>query len=195
VRHHLARARSAALAPGGAAAAATASPRAVAEEVAAALRRLGGERGIEIGVEGDAALRVRADRQDLTERVGNLMENACKWATGRVVLRVLPVPGADRRGAPPRAAVVVEDDGPGLPPEAGAAAAGEALGRGARLDEAQPGAGLGLSIVADLVGLYGGHLALGRSAVLGGLSARLELPAAEALRAGSGRGDAAPPLG
>nr|WP_282572119.1 ATP-binding protein [Roseomonas acroporae] len=95
--------------------------------------------------------------------LGNLMENACKWARGRVAVRVSAAAGG--------AVVLVEDDGPGLAPGRHA----EALARGVRLDEAAPGTGLGLAIVADLAGLYGGRFALGR-APLGGLSARLELP-------------------
>ncbi|MBV1799923.1 sensor histidine kinase [Siccirubricoccus sp. G192] len=164
VQHHLARARSAALAG---AAAASASPLAAAEEVAAALRRLRAEEGIGIAVQGDAGLRVRADRQDLIEMIGNLMENACKWAAARVEVRVHPSGRS--------VAVAVEDDGPGLPPEQAEAA----LDRGVRLDEARPGAGLGLAIAADLAALHGGRLTLGRGAGLGGTLAMLELPAAE----------------
>jgi signal transduction histidine kinase len=100
--------------------------------------------------------------------VGNLMENACKWATSRVEVRVRP--------AGRSVVVEVEDDGPGLPPGEVAEAA---LDRGVRLDEARPGAGLGLAIAADLAGLHGGRLALGRGAGLGGTLATLELPAAE----------------
>jgi signal transduction histidine kinase len=179
VQHHLARARSAALAgPGGLAR--RTSPLAAAEEVAAALRRLQAERALTIEVEGDAALRVRVDHQDLVEIVGNLMENACRWAAGRVEVRVVPATRDPWRGPgdppPPAVAVVVEDDGPGLPVDRPAAEA--ALSRGVRLDEAAPGAGLGLAIVADLAGLHGGGLALGRSDRLSGALARLELPAA-----------------
>jgi signal transduction histidine kinase len=66
-----------------------------------------------------------------------------------------------------------DDDGPGLPPEGREAA----LARGARLDETKPGSGLGLSIVSELARVYGGKLSL-EHAALGGLSARLTLPAA-----------------
>lgn len=180
VQHHLARARSAALS-GSASLAGRASPLAVAEEVAAALRRLQAERGLTITVDGDAALRVQADRQDLIEIVGNLMENACKWAERRVEVRVARA-GADdgrRPGAPSATmvAVVVEDDGHGFPGDRPAAEAA-AVARGVRLDEAVPGAGLGLAIVADLAGLHGGRLTFGRGSRLCGASVRLELPAA-----------------
>jgi signal transduction histidine kinase len=178
VQHHLARARAAALAGSGSLAG-RASPLAAAEDIAAALRRLNAGRGLTIEVGGDSALRVRVDHQDLVEIVGNLMENACRWAAGRVEVRVVPATGSTERrpGAPPppAVAVVVEDDGPGLPGDRLAAAA---RCRGMRLDEAAPGAGLGLSIVADLAGLHGGGLALGRSDRLSGALARLELPAA-----------------
>jgi signal transduction histidine kinase len=72
--------------------------------------------------------------------------------------------------------VVVEDDGPGLPPERRS----EVMQRGRRLDERVPGSGLGLSIVVDIAELYGGALSL-HEAAAGGLRARLELPAARAL--------------
>lgn len=158
LRHHLARARASALAVGGGAVAA----RAVAEEVASALRRLAD--GIAIEVTGDAAIKVKADRQDFIEMLGNLMENATKWAASSIALRI--------RADGAAALVEVHDDGPGLP--AGSAAL--AAARGVRLDEATPGTGLGLAIVADLAALYGGGLELVRSEALGGLCARLRLP-------------------
>jgi len=164
VQHHLARARASALSGG---AAAEAAPRAVAEEVATALRRLQPGRALAIEVEGDAGARVRADRQDLIEMIGNLMENACKWAVSRVSVRVTAMPGGPVR-------ILVEDDGPGLADEVPAA-----LTRGVRLDESRPGAGLGLAIVADLAGLHGGRLCMERSAALGGVAAMLELPAGQ----------------
>ncbi|NGM20739.1 HAMP domain-containing histidine kinase [Roseomonas stagni] len=157
VQHHLARARSAALAAG----APEVAPMALAEEVARALRRL--FPAIAIAVEGDAKARLRADAQDLTEMLGNLMENACQWAAGEVLVTVEP--RAEAIG------IAVEDDGPGLP----AGGAAEALARGARLDEAKPGSGLGLAIVRDLAALAGGSLVL-EAGAKGGLRALLLLP-------------------
>ena len=162
VQHHLRRARAGALAGS---AGAESLPLAVAEALATALRRLTAARGIVIHVAGEAEARIRADSQDLTEMLGNLMENACKYGQGRVAVRV-------RAEGPGRIAIEVEDDGPGLPEGEDAAA----VSRGVRLDEAKPGSGLGLAIVADLAALYGGHLALERGGSLGGLVARLELP-------------------
>jgi signal transduction histidine kinase len=98
--------------------------------------------------------------------VGNLMDNACKWADRRVVVHLRESEG--------RLRLCVEDDGPGIE----AAVQETAILRGRRLDEAVPGSGLGLAIVTDLAALYGGSLRLDRSA-LGGLAAELELPAAE----------------
>lgn len=159
VQHHLARARTAART--GLAAPAVA-PFAVAEQIAAALGRLFAERAITVGVAGDRVAAVAVDVQDLTEMLGNLMENACKWARTRVVVRVA--------AADDDVSVAVSDDGPGLPEGDRAIA----LARGERLDERAPGSGLGLAITADLAALYGGRLELGRSEA-GGLCATLRL--------------------
>ncbi|MBN8891717.1 MAG: ATP-binding protein, partial [Rhodospirillales bacterium] len=164
VQHHLGRARTAALAG----AAATELPlRAVVEDIATALERLFADRAIDIEVLGDPALRVRCEHADLSEMLGNLMENACKWARNRVRVEVGAAPG--------RVFARVEDDGPGLPP----AQLDAVRARGARLDEAVPGSGLGLAIVTDLATLYGGGLELSAAPPpMGGLAACLWLPAA-----------------
>ena len=112
-------------------------------------------------------LAFQGEKQDLLELAGNVMENACKWAKGRV--RVRGVATGERS-----LSIVVEDDGPGLPAERRA----DALRRGQRLDESAPGSGLGLSIVDDLAKAYGGSVALG-DAALGGLMVTLVLPRAE----------------
>ena len=105
------------------------------------------------------------EREDFEEIAGNLLENATKWAASAVRVSLAPVPGEERF-----LALVIEDDGPGIPEDK----AREALKRGRRLDESKPGTGLGLSIVADLVAEYGGRLRLERSE-LGGLKAVVEL--------------------
>jgi signal transduction histidine kinase len=117
-------------------------------------------------------MRFRGERQDLEEMVGNLLDNACKWASGRVSVTVV-AEGNTKDFQPAWLCVIVDDDGPGLTAKQRAAA----LRRGRRLDETKPGSGLGLAIVADLAALYGGSLKLG-SAFLGGLRAELRLPAA-----------------
>lgn len=164
VQHHLGRARTAALAGS----AATELPlRAAAEDIATALEQLFTDRAIDIEVLGDAALRVRCEHADLSEMLGNLMENACKWARHRVRVTIGAASG--------QVFALVEDDGPGLPP----AQLDAVRSRGARLDEAVPGSGLGLAIVTDLATLYGGGLDLSATpAPLGGLAARLWLPTA-----------------
>jgi signal transduction histidine kinase len=162
VQHHLRRARASALAGS---AGAECAPLAVAEALAMALRRLTASRGLTLRVAGAAAARLRADSQDFTEMLGNLMENACKYGRTEVSVTVEAQP-------PGRVTVAVEDDGPGLGEGQDAAA----LSRGVRLDEAKPGSGLGLAIVTDLAALYGGTLTLEPGRRLPGLRAALELP-------------------
>jgi signal transduction histidine kinase len=105
------------------------------------------------------------EREDLEELLGNLLENAMKWARSAVSVWVAPLPGKEGLFE-----IGIEDDGPGIPGDK----AREALKRGKRLDETKPGSGLGLAIVADLVNEYGGVLALERSD-MGGLKAVVRL--------------------
>lgn len=99
--------------------------------------------------------------EDLEEVLGNLLDNACKWARGRVSV------GGERRGA--QASFWVDDDGPGLAPDDAA----RVLDRGVRLDQQVPGSGLGLAIVLDLLALHGARLQL-QPAPLGGLRVRVD---------------------
>ncbi len=110
------------------------------------------------------------EREDLEEVLGNLLENAMKWARKKVMISV----SAPRQGNADLFAVDIEDDGPGIPEDK----AREAMKRGRRLDESKPGTGLGLAIVADLVNEYGGELVLERSQ-LGGLKATVRLRSLE----------------
>jgi signal transduction histidine kinase len=126
--------------------------------------------GIVIEVKADAQAKFRGERQDLEEMVGNLVDNACKWASSQVFVEVLVEP-ASVPGAGPVLRIIVDDDGRGL----SAAERAQVSRRGQRLDESKPGSGLGLSIVVDLAALYGGSLSLG-SAPIGGLRAELVLP-------------------
>jgi signal transduction histidine kinase len=138
----------------------------VIDGLARVMRKVHRERAIQIETRVAPELRFRGERNDLEEMVGNLFDNACKWAKSRV--RV----SAGRGDGGRRMAISFEDDGPGLPPERREAA----LSRGGRLDESKPGSGLGLSIVSELAHVYGGRLEL-EASELGGLAARLTLPA------------------
>jgi signal transduction histidine kinase len=166
---HLDRARTAALtgSPAGA------TPvRPVIAEIARVFEKIHPARRLAIVAVDGEDLRFRGERQDLQEMIGNLLDNAGKWSGGdvRIAARRLTETTA---GAPPRLAVTVDDDGPGLPEVARA----EVMRRGMRLDETKPGSGLGLSIVTDIASQYGGKLTLGASP-LGGLRAEIVLPAA-----------------
>ncbi len=111
----------------------------------------------------------KGDRQDLEELLGSLIDNACKWATARIIItgEILDSPDGGRLMG-----LTIEDDGPGIPVDEMAAV----LGRGHRLDEQTPGSGIGLNVARDITELYGGKLALDNSG-LGGLRVRLVLPA------------------
>jgi signal transduction histidine kinase len=138
---------------------------AVVAGLARTLERLLAGRALAIDIDLPPGLRFGGEREDLQEMLGNLMDNACKWARHRV--RVAS--WSEGRDA---LVLAVEDDGPGLPAERRAAVPAP----GVRLDESVPGTGLGLAVVRDLAELYGGTLRLGE-APLGGLRAELRLPA------------------
>lgn len=145
----------------------------VVEPLARALERINRDRGVTISVECAESLRFQGEKHDLEEILGNLLDNACKWARSHVYISVAPV-ASTARGGVRRLVIKVEDDGPGLTEEQR-----RSIGkRGMRLDETKPGSGLGLSIVNDLVQSYRGTLAL-EDSPRGGLAARLELPAAQ----------------
>lgn len=159
VEYHLAHARAAA-------SGATSATRCVVAESAAGLARtllrLHADRGLAIDVAAAPSHVVRCQREDLDEMLGNLLDNACKWAASRVVIAST----AD-------GVITVDDDGPGLAPSLREAV----LQRGVRADQAAPGSGFGLAIVRELAELYGGAIALDASP-LGGLRATLRLPTA-----------------
>lgn len=108
------------------------------------------------------------EREDLEEMLGNLLENAMKWARSKVSISVASLPESE--GEPDSFEISIEDDGPGIPEDK----ARDALKRGRRLDESKPGTGLGLAIVTDLVNEYGGKLRLERGR-RGGLKAVVQL--------------------
>lgn len=130
-----------------------------------------GDRGLVFESHGGAGLKFLGEKQDLEEMIGNLVDNAGKWARTTVGIHVSPEPAVGEGRA--YFTVTIDDDGPGLDPGQRAAA----IKRGQRLDESKPGSGLGLSIVDDLARIYGGAIALETSPA-SGLRARLRLPAA-----------------
>lgn len=137
------------------------------------LARLHVDKGLSFEVEVSPAHAVRVEREDLEEMLGNLMDNACKWARTRI--RV----ASCEDGA--RIVLVIDDDGPGIPE----GLRESVLQRGVRADETTPGSGFGLAIVGDLAELYGGAVELGESP-LGGLAARLTLPASASATTANG---------
>jgi signal transduction histidine kinase len=141
----------------------------VVTALARTMEKLHRDREIAIAVDVPARARFRGEQQDLEEMVGNLVDNACKWARSRVAVEVMTDDAAADGKSKVR--VVVDDDGPGLSP----AEREQVALRGQRLDESKPGSGLGLSIVVELASLYKGVLTLDTSPI-GGLRAELALP-------------------
>lgn len=146
--------------------------KAVTDPLVRALERINRDRGITITARVPEGARFQGERQDLEEMLGNLLDNACKWAGTKVYLTVVAQRPA-QKGMAGQIEIVVEDDGPGLD-EAQRKKLGK---RGLRLDESKPGSGLGLSIVTDFVQMYRGTFELAASPH-GGLKAVLRLPAA-----------------
>ncbi|PWB80499.1 MAG: ATP-binding protein [Methylocystaceae bacterium] len=139
--------------------------------VDALLRTFGkiyGERGVVFSGGAPPDLRFLGERQDLEEIIGNLLDNAGKWAAKEVRLTAALEHTATGRSL---LAFTIDDDGPGLAADLREAA----VRRGQRLDETKPGSGLGLSIVADLAADYGGSLRFAASPG-GGLRAEVRLP-------------------
>jgi signal transduction histidine kinase len=161
IDYHLARAR------------ATASSRAApglrclvlpsVEGLVRTMRRLYAERALAIDAGVSPAHEIRGRREDLDEMLGNLLDNACKWARSRVAI--------SSSLEDDQLLISVDDDGPGLDPSMRA----QVLQRGVRADQQVRGSGLGLAIVSDLAELYGGSITL-ETSPLGGTRARLQLP-------------------
>lgn len=144
----------------------------VVTALARTMEKIHRDKNLTIDVHADEAAQFHGERPDLEEMVGNLVDNACKWASSRVAIEVVrerPDAASERQVV----RVIVDDDGRGLSPSERE----QVAKRGRRLDETKPGSGLGLSIVLELAGLYGGGLTFG-TAPLGGLRAELVLPAA-----------------
>ena len=162
IDYHVAQARAAA---SGAMPGARCKVRDSADALSRTLLRLHADRGVVVDVQVAPDHAVRCARQDLDEMLGNLLDNACKWARGRVI-----VASEVRDHA---VLITVDDDGAGLAADLRQAV----LQRGVRADEAAPGSGIGLGIVRDLAELHGGAIVL-ETAPLGGLRATLRLPMA-----------------
>jgi two-component system sensor histidine kinase PhoQ len=126
------------------------------------------DREIEVSQMLPEELMVRGDERDLMEMLGNLLENAFKYTSARIVIS-----GGILRGGndPNRVQLTIEDDGPGIDADMRE----QVLNRGTRADEIQPGQGIGLAMVHELIGAYGGELTIGESS-WGGASIRVELP-------------------
>jgi signal transduction histidine kinase len=137
----------------------------VVEDLVFVLQRIRQDQALEFDCSGLKECWFRGEGQDLEEILGNLMDNASKWAKCSVLIRAKVEDG--------RLSINVEDDGPGIP----AVEIKNVMRRGHRLDESKPGHGQGLGIVRDIVTLYGGQLSMGKSA-LGGLKVTVDLPAA-----------------
>jgi signal transduction histidine kinase len=128
----------------------------------ATLNMIHGEH-LELSYRAPAGQQLPWDREDLLELLGNLLDNACKWADAEVRLTVVETPEGFE--------LIVEDDGPGIPEDR----RDQVFSRGSRLDEQTEGHGLGLGIVRDIVDTWGGRLSLLESE-WGGLKVMIELP-------------------
>jgi signal transduction histidine kinase len=138
----------------------------IAKDICYLMAHMYQDKNIDIILKDLKGLYFKGDAQDLEEMLGNLMDNACKWANSKVIVK-----GEQKNS---RLIIDIDDDGPGIPEDQ----KDSVLQRGRRLDETVPGSGLGLAIVIDLAQLYHGSLTLHKSEA-GGLGARLELPFAE----------------
>ena len=147
---------------------------AVVEAIVRTLLRIHHDKGIDVDIACPPYARFLGEQQDLEEMLGNLLDNAFKWASRKIAVNVAQQKLAGD-GSRAWIELSIEDDGPGLPVDR----RGEALKRGRRLDETKPGSGLGLSIVSETAAMYNGKISLDASS-LGGLKAVLSLPAVQA---------------
>jgi len=138
----------------------------VEEEISAllaSLRQMYHDKSLSFEQRIPAKLTLAVDREDMLELIGNLLDNACKWATNTVRISIARNPSGTL--------IMVEDDGPGIDKSK----LGELPRRGLRLDESIQGHGLGLAIVQDIVDGLGAQLHLQQSPDLGGLLASVQL--------------------
>ncbi|MGR8949378.1 MAG: ATP-binding protein [Gammaproteobacteria bacterium] len=128
----------------------------IANKIAASLRKVYATKGLELATSSDGRAKISGDEGDLMEIIGNVADNACKWATKRVEIST----GEVSRNAVKQLRIAIEDDGPGMPPEL----IGHVLKRGARLDQTTEGQGIGLAVVRELVEeVYDGELQISSS--------------------------------
>lgn len=138
----------------------------IARRLLDALAKVYADKSLQMEVDAAAGLAFNADEGDLTEILGNVLDNACKWARTRVRVRIDQMP---QNGA---MCLRVEDDGPGIPADRLDAV----LGRGVRADSATEGHGIGLAVVREIVvEVYGGSIDIG-AAELGGAAVEVRLP-------------------
>jgi two-component system sensor histidine kinase PhoQ len=137
----------------------------IAAKIAAALKKVYADKALAFDLAVSLRLLARVDAGDLHELLGNTLDNAAKWARTRVELRAAR--------ASTTLELVVEDDGPGFPPEPE-----RLLERGVRADSRVPGQGLGLAAVAEILRAYEGTIKLERSGELGGARVVLRIPSA-----------------
>lgn len=142
-----------------------------AEQIVLGLEKIYASKGVLCEFEVDDEARFFGETGDLQEVLGNLLENAFKWAKSRVLLTVAREP-ATKDGGRGRLLLAVDDDGPGIPSDKVAGL----LQRGVRGDERVQGHGIGLSIVQDITRGYGGELRVDRSEELGGARFEVRLP-------------------
>ncbi|MGD2140924.1 MAG: ATP-binding protein, partial [Burkholderiales bacterium] len=139
--------------------------RPVAERIVAALAKVYSEKNPDIRIDIDSNVRFRGDEGDLTEILGNLLDNACKWCRKSIRIAASNVNATLH--------IFIEDDGPGID----AADAARVFRRGTRADESVPGHGIGLAVVREIVEAYGGSASV-RPSTLGGARVELQLPGA-----------------
>ena len=140
------------------------------EALARTVKRMRRDRKIDFQISVPSGLLFRGEKQDLEEMLGNLLDNAGKWARSKCHITAAALPH-ENRDARAWLEIKVEDDGPGIAPHH----RDQALKRGQRLDETKSGSGLGMSIIVETATMYAGGMALG-SSELGGLKAVLKLP-------------------
>jgi two-component system sensor histidine kinase PhoQ len=132
------------------------------------LAKVYSEKNPDIELDVTNGIRFRGESGDFMEIAGNLLDNACKWCSGKVVLTIRPLGTQDIENG--NMSLVVEDDGPGIPEDA----ADALLQRGMRLDESAPGHGIGLAVVKEIAASYGGGVSIEKSP-LGGARIQVEI--------------------